>query len=93
MPYEEVKSPPKSHCLTLDERSRLTVSGVEEVLAFDADQVAVRTVKGLLYVRGENLQVEKLAKEAGALVITGKVSDLTYEDAGPTSGFWKKLFG
>lgn len=93
MPYEEMKTPPKPHCLTLDERSRLTMSGVEEVVAFDADQVVVKTVKGLLYVRGENLQVEKLAKEAGELIVTGKIADLTYEEAGPSGGFWKKLFG
>lgn len=96
MPYEELKVPQipqMPHCLTLDERSRLTVSGVVEVMAFDADQVTVRTVRGLLTVRGEKLQVEKLEKQAGELAVTGTVSDLSYEEIRTEGGFWSKLFG
>ena len=80
------------HRLVLDERGRLSVSGVEEVVSFHEEEVAVRTVKGLLLIRGEGLRVEKLEKTAGELSVTGLVTELSYEEAGPGAGFFARLF-
>ena len=80
------------HSLTLDERQRLTVTGVQEVEEFNEDSISVQTVKGLLLVRGSGLRVEKLEKEAGELRLSGSVSELAYEDAGPGTGFFSRLF-
>lgn len=80
------------HRLVLDERKSLSVSGVEEVVNFDEGQVSVQTVKGLLHVRGEGLRVERLEKNAGELTISGLVTELNYEETGPGSGFWGRLF-
>lgn len=93
MAYEEKNRPAaKPHSLNLDERQRLSVSGVEEVVGFDDEAVTVQTVKGLLYVRGSGLHVDKLEKTAGELLISGLVTDLHYEESGPASGFWARLF-
>jgi len=80
------------HSLSLDERQRLTVTGVQEVVEFNEDNVTVQTVKGLLNIRGSGLRVDKLEKETGELRLTGNVSDLGYEDAGPGQGFFARLF-
>lgn len=90
---EKGKLPPMPHRLTLDERKRLSVSGVEEVVNFDEGQISVQTVKGLLLVRGENLRVETLEKSTGELLVTGVVTDLGYEETGPRSGLFGRLFG
>lgn len=93
MAYEETKNqaaPP--HRLTLDERRKLTVTGVEEVVSFHEEEVTVRTVKGLLIVRGEGLKVEKLEKTSGELTVSGLVTDLAYEETGPGTGFFARLF-
>jgi sporulation protein YabP len=93
MAYEEKGHlPPKAHSLTLEERQKLSVSGVEEVVSFDEAQVAVQTVKGLLTIRGSGLRVEALEKEAGLLTIAGTVTDLSYEETGPGTGFWARIF-
>lgn len=80
------------HALRLEERQALSVSGVEEVVSFDEGEVSVQTVKGLLIVRGSGLKVNKLEKTSGELTISGLVTDLCYEESGPGSGFWSKLF-
>lgn len=90
---EKGKLPPMPHRLTLDERKRLSVSGVEEVVNFDEGQIAVQTVKGLLLVRGEGLRVEMLEKNTGELAVSGLVTDLVYEDTGPRGGLWSRLMG
>ena len=89
MAYEENSK--ASHRLTLDERRALWMSGVEEVESFDEGEVAVRTVKGLLYVRGSGLKVDKLEKTSGELTVSGQVTGLDYEETGPRGGFWSRL--
>ncbi len=90
---EKGKLPPMPHRLTLDERKKLSVSGVEEVVNFDEGQISVQTVKGLLVVRGENLRVETLEKSTGELLVTGLVTDLGYEETGTRGGLFGRLFG
>ena len=45
MPYEDKKAAPqrRPHAVTLDERSHLIVTGVDEVVRFDDTEVSMRT--------------------------------------------------
>ena len=79
--------------LILENRKRLSVSGVEEVAGFDESFVKIRTCLGDLTVHGENLHVETLSVETGDLLITGTINELDYEEPILRSGFLAKLFG
>lgn len=68
------------HRLTLDQRGRLTVSGVEEVAGFDETAIRMTTRAGTLLVRGSGLHIEMLSLDGGDLVVNGKVDALVYED-------------
>ncbi len=93
MAYEEKKQAPQTpHKLTMDECSRLWMSGVEEVQSFDEGEVAVRTAKGLLYVRGEGLRVDKLEKTSGELNISGQIAALEYDRQAGRGGLLGRLF-
>lgn len=92
MAYEEKKAPAAPHELRLEERQRLYVSGVEEVVSFHDEEVTARTVKGLLIVRGSGLKVDKLEKTTGELRVSGTVSDLAYEEPRDASGLLARLF-
>lgn len=83
MAYEEKQM---SHHVILDDRSGLTVSGVEEVESFDENTIVMVTVKGTLVVRGESLHIEKLSLDGGDLRVEGMVDSLTYEDEGREKG-------
>ena len=92
MAYEEKNQLAQTcHRLTMEDRRGLWMNGVEEVESFDEETVAVKTVKGLLYVRGERLKVDKLEKSSGELNISGQIASLDYEEAG-TGGFLSRLF-
>ncbi len=80
------------HSLRLDERQKLSVSGVEEVVSFDGENIAVQTVKGLLNIRGGGLRVDKLEKTSGELTVSGNVTELAYEESGPGTGLFARLF-
>ena len=90
---EKKRQPPQTpHSLRLEERQRLYVSGVEEVVSFHEEEVSVRTVQGLLRIAGTGLHVDKLEKTAGELSISGLVTELGYEETGPGTGFLARLF-
>ena len=91
MPYEELK-PEAAHHLILEDREKLTVSGVEEVESFDKNTIVMDTAQGILIVRGEDLHIEKLSLDGGDLKVEGTVESLTYEDdRREKGGFFARL--
>ena len=85
--------PKKPNNLTLENRRKLTVSGVEEVERFDENEVCMRTGEGNLVVRGETLRISRLSVEGGDVSVLGLITELRYEEAAPERGFWARLFG
>lgn len=95
MTKEECRNTVKMpHCLTLDNRKNLTLSGVAEVDSFDDKSIAAYTDVGELTIKGENLNIKKLNLELGELEVTGKISSLVYTDhtLKSSAGFFAKLF-
>ena len=96
MAYEDKKNPTvsRAHALSLSERGKLTVTGVDEVLRFDEDEVEMRTARGDLIVRGSELRVGRLAIDTGEITVDGKVDELAYADTPQRGeGFWSRIFG
>ncbi len=58
------------------------MSGVKDVLSFDANEVLLETVQGLLMIRGEELHVNRLTLEKGEVDVDGKIDSLAYSDSG-----------
>ena len=82
----------KAHNLILENRKRMSVTGVERVDSFDEGEISMFTTGGILYVRGTDLHMDKLDLDAGDLIITGLVTDISYEEVAKTSSLWSKLF-
>ena len=77
----------------LDNRNRLTVSGVDGVESFDETSIVMSTAEGSLIIRGESLHIEKLSLDGGDLLVEGTVDSLTYEEEEPRQGsFLGRLF-
>lgn len=74
------------HNVTMDEREKITITGVVDVLSFDEESVACDTSMGILFIRGNNLHVSKLNLDNGELAVEGEVDMLEYSD---TNGFSK----
>ena len=79
------------HRLSLDHRSRLTVSGVDEVASFDESSIRMTTRAGDLLVRGSSLHIEKLSLDGGDLLVDGTVDALIYEEPREQVSFLTRL--
>ena len=77
--------------IILENRQRMSVSGVEEVLAFDERIVEMKTALGELRVQGDELKVEKLTVDDGELVICGHITGIAYAE--PAVSLRQRLFG
>ena len=86
---------PVPHNVILEDRRRLTVSGVCDVDSFDEQTVIVFTQMGELTVKGEDLHINRLRLEMGELALEGDITALTYTDRAqkPQQGsFWGRVF-
>ena len=81
------------HRLTLSERSRLTVTGVTEVISFEDTQVILQTAMGLLTVQGSQLQLKNLSLEGGQVAVAGEVTALIFEEPRARRGWLGRLQG
>lgn len=90
---DRAKLPAKPQRITLDERARLTVTGVEEVMSFDEERIVMRTVLGELTVLGSGLHIGRLSLDTGELDVEGEVSELAFSERGASGGLWSRLFG
>lgn len=66
--------------LVLENREKLSISGVNDVLSFDDQIVILETQLGLLTVKGENLRINKLSIDSEEVVIEGEINNLTYSE-------------
>lgn len=81
--------------LVLENREKLSISGVLDVLSFDDQVVIVETELGLLTIKGENLRINKLSIDTSEVVVEGEIYNLAYSENNldkKSSGLFNKIF-
>ena len=66
--------------LILENREKLTITGVVDVLSFDDQIVIVETQLGLLTVKGEDLRINKLSIDSLEVIIEGQIYNMGYSN-------------
>ena len=64
--------------LILENREKLNITGILDVLSFDDQIIIVETTLGLLTIKGEDLKINKLNIETSDLIIEGLINNLAY---------------
>ena len=81
------------HRLVLEERGKLTVTGVTEISGFDDTAVIAQTELGQLLVQGQELKLKKLSAEDGQVAVEGRICALSYEEPRQSRGRWRRILG
>ena len=66
--------------IILENREKLTISGVLDVLSFDDQIVILETELGLLSIKGENIKINKLSIDTGDVIVEGDIINLGYSE-------------
>lgn len=78
----------------LENRKKLTMTGIKDVLSFDDEVVVVDSELGLINIKGSDLKVNKISVESGDVVVEGVVRAIEYADKefGSKQGFMSRIF-
>lgn len=68
------------HKVYLNARKSAVMSGVKDVLSFDAKEVYLETEQGVLLIKGDELHVNRLSLEKGEVDVDGRIDSFAYSD-------------
>lgn len=68
------------HKIQVTSRNRANITGVNDVLSFDAGEILLATEQGILMIRGQELHVNRLTLEKGEVDVDGRIDSMTYSD-------------
>lgn len=82
------------HNLIMENRGKLTLTGVLDIHSFDDELVLVETQMGILTVKGNDLKMNKLNLDNNELMVEGNISALVYSESeiGKKGGMFGKIF-
>lgn len=87
---------PRNHSIILENREKLSISGVEHVNNFNEEMIVLDTVAGILTIKGEGLDINKLNVDDGNVSVSGTIYSFVYSDkesfGAKGAGFLGRLF-
>lgn len=84
----------KMHNLMMENRERVSLTGVKDIHSFDDELVLVETELGILTIKGFDLKMNKLNLDNNELIVEGKIVALIYSETESIKkgGMFGKLF-
>lgn len=64
----------------LENRKKLSISGVNDVLSFDDQIVILDTNLGMLTIKGKDIRITKLTLDTTDVLIEGMINSLSYSE-------------
>lgn len=80
------------HNLSLDERKKLSVSGVTDIGSYDEQTIVAETQLGELTIKGDGLHIIRMSVDTAELTVEGEISSLAYSEIQHQGGFFSRLF-
>ncbi len=83
----------KNQNITLEDRKKLSISGVKSVENFDDNSITLITNLGTLNIRGNDIKIEMLNLDIGGVTATGDFYLVEYvSEISEKRGFFSGLF-
>ena len=67
-----------AHNIIMENRHKISVSGVSDVESFNEEEVVLHTAMGGLVVKGQGLHINKLSIEIGEVSLEGDIDGIDY---------------
>lgn len=78
--------------IIIEDRKKLTLSGVKDVISFDDETLLLETVLGRLTVKGAGLHIVNFDTASGDLFAEGKIYAVVYTSDEKNGGFFSRVF-
>ncbi len=70
----------KGHTVLIENRARMALTGIEDVISFDEKSVVLASTTGVLTIDGDDLHIVRMSVDSKELGIEGKINGLSYID-------------
>ena len=90
---EKELSEASAHCLSMENRRKMSLNGVTDVSGFNENTILLQTTMGRLAIQGEELHIGRIDLDLGLLELEGRISELAYAEESRAATFWQRLFG
>lgn len=81
-----------NHNIIIEDRKKLTLSGVKDVISFDDETLLLETVLGRLTLKGAGLHIVNFDTASGDLFAEGKIYAAVYTSDEKNGGFFSRVF-
>ena len=81
-----------NHNIIIEDRKKLTLSGVKDVISFVDETLLLETVLGRLTVKGAGLHIVNFDTASGDLFAEGKIYAAVYTSDEKNGGFFSRVF-
>ena len=78
--------------IIIEDRKKLTLTGVKDVISFDDETLLLETVLGRLTVKGAGLHIVNFDTASGDLFAEGKIYAAVYTSDEKNGGFFSRVF-
>jgi sporulation protein YabP len=92
---KDIKTEERKSNLSLENRKKLALTGVIEVISFNETVIMLNTSLGSMTIKGEGLRMNKLDVQNGEVMIVGTINSCIYSGAEikkDNESILKKLF-
>lgn len=70
----------RTHKLILNNRRTCNLTGINDVLSFDENEIILETEQGMLMIKGNELHVNRLMLDKGEVDVDGHIDSFTYSE-------------
>ena len=81
-----------NHNIIVEDRKKMTLTGVKDVLSFDEETVVLDTSLGRLTIKGSGLHIINFDTKSGDLSAEGRLYALVYTTEEKSGGFFSRVF-
>lgn len=85
----------RTNNIILENRKKLSLSGISEIESFDDEKITLMTDNGGLLIKGSGLKIDNLDVESGDVMVNGTISAIVYSGevvSKRENSFFAKLF-
>lgn len=84
-----------NHEVKMTDRKTIYLTGIKKIVSFDNEEFLMESNMGVILIKGESLELNKLDTSDGNVKIKGKINSLSYVDGktkNKDEGLFTKLF-
>ncbi len=82
----------KTQELIMNNREKINLNGVQEVLSYDNNIINLKTNYGFMEINGTDLKLSHLELTTNDIIIKGIINEIRYLEKEKGKNFFKKIF-